>query len=281
MRETPFEQIKEELRLKIPDDLLEKIPDKWEKIGNILIIVLDEKLTSFKELISENYSKILNCKTVLNDVGGITGEYRTPNVEILYGTNDTETIHKENGVIFKLDPQKVMFSSGNMDERIRIGKIPNSEEVVVDLFAGIGYFTLPIAVHSRPKKIIAVEKNPDAFNFLSQNIVLNKVSRIVEPIKGDNRKVAPKNVADRVILGYLGDTYQFLPIAIEALNNYTGVIHYNDKFPEDQVPEKPLNVVKIIAERYDRMCSLLDYKCVKTYAPGISHYVFDIEVGCK
>ena len=281
MTANPFEQIKKKISKNIPKEYIDHIPNKWEKVGDILTIVLPNKLAPYKENIAETYASILGCKTVLNDIGGISGEYRAPNVEIVFGSNDTETVHKENGVRYKLDPQKIMFSSGNMDERIRMGKIANKDEVIVDLFAGIGYFTLPIAVHSRPKKVFANEKNPVSFNYLCQNITLNNVSSIVEPVHGDNRMAAPKNVADRIIMGFFGDTHQFLPLAFECLNNCKGTIHYHDKFPENNVPDEPTKRIQKIAEEYNRKIKLLNLKHVKSYAPGISHYVFDIGIDEK
>jgi len=71
----------------------------------------------------------------------------------------TETVHRENGVIFNLDARKVMFSAGNLKERMRMSLF-GKDEFVVDMFAGIGYFTLQMAVHSRPRKIMAIEMNP-------------------------------------------------------------------------------------------------------------------------
>jgi len=73
---TPFEQIKKNLTEEIPHKLINKLPDKWEKVGNILTIVLHSDLKDYKEIIGKNYAEVLNCKTVLNDIGGITGELR-------------------------------------------------------------------------------------------------------------------------------------------------------------------------------------------------------------
>lgn len=281
MVETPFDQIKKSLLKEIPSDLISKIPDKWEKIGEVGIIKLHPDLKKYSKITGKNYAEIIQCKTILNDVGGITGIYREPETKIIYGSIDTETIHKENGIRFKLDPQKVMFSSGNMDERIRMATISNEKETVVDLFAGIGYFTLPMAVYSKPKKIFACELNPIAYDYLCENIVLNNVTNIVEPLKGDNRKVAPKNVADRVILGYFKDTKKFLTTAFNCLKDYKGIIHYHDKFPDKNVPDKPLKIVKRLAEKYSRNVELLNHIQIKSYAPGISHYVFDIGIDEK
>ena len=158
MIETPYNLISKQLTNELPEDLLKKLPNKWEKIGNVVTLILPKELVKFKEIVGEKYAEILNCKTVLNDIGGITGEFREPNVEVIFGSKETETTHKENGIFYKLDPQKIMFSSGNIDERIRLATISNKSEVVVDLFAGIGYFTLTIAVYSKPEMIVACEK---------------------------------------------------------------------------------------------------------------------------
>ena len=279
MNNTPFDEIKKNLTKKIPPDLTSFIPNKWEKLGDVVIIKIHDETEKYKELIGEVFADVLDAETVLWDKSGITGELREPSTEIIYGSDNCLTTHKENNIRYKMDPRKVMFSSGNMDERIRMAKISNNDETVVDLFAGIGYFTLPLAVYSKPKKIFACEKNPVAFDFLCQNISLNKVSDIVEPLSGDNRMVAPKNVADRVILGYIGGTHSFLSTAFECLKNHSGVIHFHDTFSEEAVLDDAICYVNEVAEIFDRKAELLKYKQVKSYAPGISHYVFDIRIG--
>jgi tRNA wybutosine-synthesizing protein 2 len=281
MFETPFDKITNSLSEQIPKDLLRKLPDKWEKIGDVLIIKLPEYLKKYEKEIGKSYGLYLKCKTVLNDIGGISGVYREPNVSRIYGVKNTVTIHKENGIKYKLDPQKIMFSSGNMNERLRMANISNENEIVIDLFAGIGYFSIPIAVYSKPKKIFACEINPISYKYLCKNIILNNVTSIIEPLKGDNRKIAPKNIADRILLGYFGDTHNFLTTAIDCLKNHTGFIHYHDIFSNETVPESPLDNVKKIADKYNRNANLIESKHVKTFAPGISHFVFDILIGEK
>ena len=275
----PFNKIKENLSREIPSDIIDNIPNKWEKVGDVAIIKLNNDFEKYKNIIGKTYAEVLSCKTVLNDKGGISGELREPDVEVIYGLNQTETIHKENGVRYKLDPQKVMFSSGNMDERIRISTVSNKDEIIVDLFSGIGYFTLPIAVHSKPKKIFACEKNKIAFDYLTKNMALNNVNSIVEPLFGDNREIAPENIADRVIMGYIGGTEDFLTIAIRSLKNVKGTIHFHEKYPEKIVPDDPMKKIEKVADDFNRKAKLLQYRQVKSYAPGISHYVFDISVG--
>ncbi len=279
MIDTPFNRIATSLADIVPQKKMSLLPKKWELIGDVAIIKLPKEFEKTKVIIAERYAKCLRCKTILNDIGGIAGTYRKPLVEVIFGEKNTETVHSENGIRFKLDPQKIMFSSGNMYERKRMATISSKDEVVVDLFAGIGYFSVPIAVKSKPKKIIACEINPASYEYLCKNIVLNHVTSIVEPLLGDCRKNAPKNVANRVVMGYIGKTHLFLPTAINCLKNHTGVIHYHDTFPEKHIPQLPMENVQKVAHEYERKATLLSYTRIKSYAPGISHAVVDVKMG--
>jgi len=278
MNLTPFQHIQQFLTNKIPDEIIKEIPRKWEKIGTILVVKLLPSLEPYADRIGEGYARILDCEAVLVDTGGIFGKYREPLTTHVYGKKNTETMHQENGISFFLDPQKIMFSSGNMDERIRMGSISNPSETVVDLFAGIGYFTIPMAVYSKPENIYACEIKPSAYVYLLKNIEKNKVSKTVEPLLGDSKIISPKNVADRVIMGYFHDTRSYLNTAIECLNNHCGIVHYQDIFPDLKIPQTPLDLVQAYCTQYNRIAHLGYYHRIKSYAPGISHYVFDIEI---
>lgn len=254
------------------------LPRKWEKVGDVLILRFPVELQDEQEAVCRAYAEVLGCASVLDDEGGITGQHRVPHVRHLWGRQETVTVHRENGVRYRLDPRVVMFSSGNMAERIRMGQVVRPGETVVDLFAGIGYFTLPMAVSKKPVRVYACEINPVAFGFLNQNIVLNHVTEVVVPLLGDNREVAPRGVADRVVVGYLQDTAQYFPAAVECLRNHCGMVHYHEAVPTELCPDRPLKELEKIANRYDRRVRLLSWKEIKTYAPGVSHVVLDVEV---
>lgn len=281
MIDKPTELIQKKISGQIDPHLICYLPIKWEKIGDVLILVLSKKFEKYKSIIGETYAEVLNCKTVLNNLGEIYGVFRTPKVEIIYGSENTETIHKENKIRYKLDVAKIMFSSGNMNERIRMATISNVNEIVIDMFAGIGYFTLPLAVYSNPKKIFSCEINPISFSYLCENIVLNDVTKTVIPLLGNNIKTAPENIADRIIMGYLKNTKKFFEKAINCLKNGVGNIHYHETCPDKSIPNNILKNVKKIVEKKYRKVSLLDYKIIKSYAPGISHIVLDLKIDEK
>jgi len=267
---TPFEVILEKAGVKNKNLL----PKKWEIIGDVLILKIPKGLEKHEKKIAEIYASVLNTKTVVKDMG-ISGKYRRPRIKILYGSS-TETVHKENRIKFRLDTSKLMFSSGNIDERIRMAYVSNNNEVVVDMFAGIGYFSIPLAVYSKPKKIFAYDLNPDAHRYLCENIRLNNVQNIVIPVFDDNRN-ANENIADRVVMGYLKNTKTFLPKAFKILK-MKGVIHYHENYPNELLPEKPFENVKKIAEKQGKTVKLLGFRNIKSYSPGVSHVVLDVKV---
>jgi tRNA wybutosine-synthesizing protein 2 len=273
-RITPFHNISESLI--IPPHLKVFLPRKWELLGDVLLMKIPEELKGYKEDIASAYSKELNAKSVLQDLG-IEGDFREPKVEVLLGS-ETETIHKENGVKFKMDCAKVMFSSGNIDERIRMATISNSNEVVVDMFAGIGFFTIPIAVHSKPKSIFALEMNPTAHHYLSENVLLNDVNDIVRPVMGDNQDFEKEKIADRIIMGYLDNTQTYLKKALDLLRPEGGIIHYHEKCPNELLDTRPLENMRKEIEGTGRQLELLNIKNIKSYAPGVSHIVLDVKV---
>jgi len=277
-RSEPFELILEKCRSIKPELTeidLKSLPKKWELLGDVLIVKFPSELNDHAAQLAPVYAEVIGAVTVLWETENIKGPMRIPTMEILYGER-TETVHKENGVLFKIDAAQLIFSSGNIDERARISIIPNPGETIIDMFAGVGYFSLPIAVHSKPQKIYACELNPVAFRYLEENIKLNKVEEIVEPMLGDNRETAPENIADRVILGYIKHTSEFLPKAFQVLKDRKGILHYHDTSPNELLPDKPFEDVKNAAAEVDRVAELLNYYRIKSYAPGISHVVIDV-----
>jgi tRNA wybutosine-synthesizing protein 2 len=271
---TPFEKIVK--ASKIPEELKAFLPKKWELLGDVLLMKIPDELADLKREIAQEYAAELQAKTVCLDLG-IEGELREPKVELLFGEK-TETIHKENGVKFKLDVAKLMFSSGNIDERIRMATVARKDEIAVDMFAGIGFFSLPMAVHSKPKKIYACEKNPVAHHYLEENVKLNSVEDIVFPVLGDNRDFVENNIADRIVMGYLEDTHAYLSKALDILKEDGGIIHYHEKCPNELLKERPIEKVREELAKRRRDIESMEMRKIKSYAPGVSHVVLDIKV---
>ena len=240
---------------------------KYKKIGDILIIDKNYSDADYEELAKKH-----NVKTIMK-INHIQGTKREPVYQILYGS-ETETIHKENGCLFKLDLAKVMWSKGNNNERLRIAKLVGDGEVVIDMFAGIGYFSIPIGVHANPREVFSIEINPNSHYFLKENIRLNKLDNIT-PVLGDCMVETPKHKADRIIMGYVKTTNHYLKVAIDSLNE-GGILHYHETVPEKLVDTRPLE--RIVSQAGDREVEMLKLNKVKKYAPGVEHVVVDARI---
>ncbi len=259
----------------VPEEIKSKLPKRWEQLGHVLILKIDDELEDWQEEIAVTYAKILDVDTVLRDTGGIEGQFREPVMELLIGDN-TETIHLENSIKYCLDAARIMFSSGNVDERIRMASVCEKGETVVDMFAGIGYFTLPMAAHSEPARIIAHEINPRSHKYLKMNSQLNGVGKIVEPVLGDCLD-AEEGIADRIVMGYVGTTHEYLPKAMKILKD-TGIIHYHETCPDRLMPDRPQERVIGAALKAGKSVEMMEMHTIKTYSPGVVHVVVDVAI---
>lgn len=237
---------------------------KWKKIGDILVL---DKAKDYGNL--EDLAKRQNVKTIVR-INHIYGTKREPQIEVLYGSN-CETIHKENGCLYKLDVSKVMWSKGNVNERLRIAELVGDDETVIDMFAGIGYFSIPIGVFANPKKVYSMEINPNSYHYLKENVNLNKLDNI-EPILGDCKDVISDYRGDRILMGYVKTTHHYLKAAIESLNR-NGIIHYHETVPEKLIETRPINRIRQVT---DRDFEVLNIQKIKKYSPGVFHISADV-----
>ncbi|KAF6205761.1 hypothetical protein GE061_019934 [Apolygus lucorum] len=127
--------------------------------------------------------------------------------------------------LYRWDVEKTMFSRGNVTERHRIARLDCTNEVIVDLYAGIGYFTLPYLVHANAKHLHACEWNPDALKSLRFNLSLNGVADRCTVHDGDNRLVCPKNIANRVNLGLIPSSEASWDTACQTLLSSGGTLY--------------------------------------------------------
>jgi tRNA wybutosine-synthesizing protein 2 len=263
------------LKDRLTADELAALPRGWQIIGDVVLVHIPPVLQAKKALIAQSLLRLYpRSKTVL-ETHRIAGEYRQPVFEKIAG-NGTETLHKENYVLYRLDVAKIMFSQGNFYERRRMGTVGKGENVV-DMFAGIGYFTLPMAVHSKPEKILAIELNPESYRYLCENIRLNHVENIVEPVLGDCREKAPEGWADRAIMGYVGTTQEYLPWGVRTLKP-GGILHYHETTPDKLVFDRPIQNIREAAKAQGRSAEILETIKVKKYSPGVWHVVVDARI---
>ena len=249
-------------------------PARWERFGDVAVVRLSDAARMYASQIGAALAEVLDVRAVVEDVSGVHGVYRTPEVRILWGRG-LEVVHTEGGVRYMFDVAKIMFSSGNLPERTSIAsKVPDGA-VVVDLFAGIGYFSLPIAVHARPARVYACELNPVAYHYLVENVRLNRARNVV-PLLGDCRATAPRGVADFVVMGHFSAA-EYLDVAFDALRG-TGAIVYHELCPREHFPRETVaRFTKAARARWYDVESA-HARILKSYAPGIVHAVLEARV---
>jgi tRNA wybutosine-synthesizing protein 2 len=161
-------------------------------------------------------------------------------------------------------------------------------ERVFDMFAGVGYFTLPMA--RAGADVTAVEVNPTAFRYLVENAVLNGVEDRISAFRADCRDVEVDGV-DRVVMGYYGvsdgqsagrgtrshEAHEYLDAALPALRP-GGVLHLHEATPEAELWDRPVSRLRGAADRHGRTVDVLDRRVVKSHSPGVEHVVVDARV---
>jgi tRNA wybutosine-synthesizing protein 2 len=262
--------------LDIPEDKKRFLPRGYQQIGSIAIFSFHPQIAPYEKEIAEfilgNFPAF---RTICKKTDIVRGELRQPSVTVIAGENNTITDCNENGCIYRVDVSRVMFSQGNKDERARIPKLVRKGETVIDMFAGIGYFTLPIAVLSEPSKVYSIEKNPDSVRLLEKNVMLNKVDSVVEVIHGDCRKSGLDVKADRIIMGYLPNTWRFLGAAFDLLKP-CGIIHYHDSLVQTELWKRPKETLEREANKAGfRLKRIQREAVVKHYGPKLEHFVID------
>jgi tRNA wybutosine-synthesizing protein 2 len=255
-------KFKQELqeKLNLP---LDELPGSYQQIGTICLIPETKHKKEIGRVILKIYPKF-ETVAVKHE---ISGEFRLPKIEIVAGKKETETLLQENQCTFKLDVSKVMFSKGNQEEKRRLVSQVRKDEVIVDMFAGIGYFSIPAAKLTNAKRVYAIELNPESYKFLEENVRINRLGDRVFPILGDCRKVRIKEKADRILMGYLPSAKPYLKTAL-AFAKKGAIIHYHTTAKSADEAKKD---VKGLGE-------ILHIQKVKKYAPSVFLFVVDLKI---
>ena len=265
--------------VKIPKKLLQMLPTSFDTVGDIILIKIKDEIIDYKKQIAEaliNTHKNIKTICMISPVGG---ELRTRKLEIIGGENRTITVHKEYGLKFFIDLEKMYFSSRLANERKRIANLVKKGEIIVDMFTGVAPFSIMIAKYAEPKIIFAFDKNKNAIKYAKENIKKNNVLDKIEIINIDASKspsvLKQKKVqADRIIMNLPFSAFNFFPIAIEIMAD-TCVIHYFDILSEDEIAMK-INKLKKLTNNSHIVIEKTKVRKIKSYSPREFYIGIDI-----
>ncbi|MEM4445779.1 MAG: class I SAM-dependent methyltransferase family protein [Nitrososphaerota archaeon] len=272
----------------LPPELLPHAPKRFEIVGDILVLRLKEDILPYASKIGEAILKENpSVKVVAVRVGLTSGEERVAPIIVVAGERRTETIHREYGCLFKVDLSKVYFTTKLSFEHQRVASQVKDGETVLNMFSGVGGFSIPIA-RRVSCRVYSVDVNPYAIMYLEENIKLNKVEGRVIPVLGDAATFTPPVPVDRVLMPLPLKAYNYLEHAVRTIKN-GGIIHYYDV-----VVEKSGNPLEELKHKVTRRLKELGVEgevvyCrkMRSIAPRKSLAVLDVKVsfsslrGCR
>lgn len=285
----------------VPASVQAAVPDKFEFVSDVLLVPRDAFLEKEWQagFVSDMWAKV--CASTSPPFSRVArkafidaNEKRQSHVELLYVNQQALTSSRakeapgwvevrENSIVYGWDITRVMFSSGNVTEKARMANIGCRDEVIVDLFCGIGYYVLPFLVHGGAAFVHACEWNPDSVAALRFNLERNQVAHKCRVYLGDNRETAPTlaNVADRVNLGLLPTSIKAWPLAVQVLKPEGGWFHVHDNVAiedRDAWEQRLLTALRELALQFGKQWVITceHVERVKSYAPKVFHLVADI-----
>jgi len=268
---------------KLPPHVLASLPHAVDFVGDIAVVEIPPELEPHKLAIGAAILKAhKRVRTVLSKSSPVNGVYRLRTYETIGGEAKTQTLHKEHGCIYHVDLAKAYFSSRLSYEHLRVASLVKENETIVDMFAGIGPFSILTAKRHSNVRVYAIDVNPDAYELLRKNMLVNRVMGKVTPILGDARQVVNERltgVADRVIMNLPEKAVEYIDVACRALKPEGGVMHY---YQFVDTPE-PLGTARnrfaeAMKHSNRRLLRISETRIVRGIAPFKYQVVVDAEI---
>ena len=275
--------LKELLQERLDSTELEKLSSSFDIIGTIAIIKIPESLTSKRKLIADALiEEIRPVKSVFCQVSAIEGEYRLRKLELISGENSPITVYKEHGCTFKVDVINTYFSPRLSTERLRIAQLTEPNEVVVNMFGGVGTFSIIISRYNKSAKVYSIDSNPIAIDICKQNIEINKLRGNVFPVLGDAEQEIHKGlkgIAKRVLMPLPEKAKNFVDAAVSSLENGSGMIHYFCHVGADNKKAAVQNGIMDTSESFSKFDhTIRNVRVVREVGPRFYQIVSDVMV---
>jgi tRNA (guanine37-N1)-methyltransferase len=255
----------------------------FDQIGDIVIIKIPDGLMPKKTLIAQAIlDNIKTCKSVFVQVSPVQGDFRVRKLEFLAGENKTLTDHREHGCRFRVDVAKTYFSPRLSTERQRIAKMVGNGETIVNMFAGVGTYSIIIARMNKTCVVYSIDSNQTAAELCEANAKLNKVHERVVSICGDAAEVVESRLAgkgDRVLMPLPERAKEFVGPAVLATKPTGGIIHY---FAHIKADSKKA-ALELGFQNADLAFAKFDYKIlgtrvVREVGPRLYQIVADVSI---
>ena len=259
----------------------EQLISAFDQIGEIIIVRIPEPLLLKKKIIGEALlDGVKIAKSVFYQSTAVSGDFRTRDLEILAGRDITETQYTEFGCRFSVDVKNAFFSPRLSTERERISNLVKDGEVITNMFAGVGMFSI-MAAKNKKCTVYSIDINPTASMLCEKNIAQNKrMQGSVISINGDATKIIADrlvNSSDRTLMLLPERSDEFLESAISATKD-EGIIHYYSHIHAD----KKSDAGRLSEEHYTQVTpvrsEILHSKIVRPVGPRYYQTVVDVKI---
>jgi tRNA (guanine37-N1)-methyltransferase len=260
----------------------------FDIIGDIAIIKLPNASTAKAEADAEAIMKRhRNVKAVFAQISGVSGDFRLRRLAHIAGENRTVTVHRESGCCFAVDVESCYFSPRLLHERMRIARMVQPDEVVVNMFAGVGCFSIIIAKYAQAAKVFSIDVNPVAVEFMKENIRRSMVYGKVVPLLGDAKAIIEARLqrcADRVLMPLPEKAFAYLPSAVSALKTSGGWIHvhaFEHMLKSENAAEKVRRKVMETLGASGVNFEVPNVRIVRSTGPNWFQLVADVHLHCS
>lgn len=268
---------------KLPPHLLASVPHSIDFVGDIAVVEVPSELEDYKAIVGgallETHKRL---STVLAKSSAVGGEYRVREFETIGGVDKTKTVHREYGCLFHVNLAKAYFSPRLSYEHNRVASLVKEGETVLDMFAGVGPFSILIAKKHKKVHVYAVDANPEAIQLLTKNIVVNRVEAKITPILGEAKQVVAgrlKASSDRVIMNLPEKAIEYVGAACEAIKPEGGIIHYYEFTSASQPLETAKTRLQEVVKQTNRkLDEILHSRIVRGTAPFTWQVVVDARI---
>jgi len=263
---------------KLPQKVYEKLPSSYDIVGDVVLIRLNNIPEKYWREIGNALLKFhRGKKAAYAIVGETSGKERVFPLKLIAGVHVEKTFYVEYGCKFIVYIGKVYINPSFSYEHKRISELVSDGEKVLDMFAGIGGFSI-ITAKYKNVEVVALDINPYAIKSINESLKINRLKGIVMPIHAEssrserllNRKFS------RVIMNLPSLSHMFIRNAVKLISDEGGIIHY---YRFSQTSTEPLHeLISEVAKYGRRIVKILGVRRVIEVSPTKKLYVVDAYV---
>ena len=271
--------LQEALENIIPENLQIFVPKSYDVIGDIAVIDIPPEIITYKKIIGmELLSIVSSVKTVYRKASPVLGQKRIRELDFLTGEKKCSTLHTEHGIKLYVDICDAYFSPRLGTEHHRVALSCNNQEIIADLFTGVGAFPLHIA-KKHDATIYAIDINQRAIECLEESIKINKLKGKIIPINKDCREIIneiPKT--NRIIMNLPSHSHNFLDVMCNIIQP-GGILYFYHFVNAENAERETQQILEDGLKRNAwKISKIVNFHKIRESAPREIHVCLEVKV---